>query len=147
VAGALTDRAWIRICEAARLLPDGEARAEMAACILEYPAFEYDRRRVAAAYRRSLRMLKHCNALAELQASAPAGGIMHERDLYYIEALRRRALAHVLACRAIRRANAGRRDPQREWLISRLCGIWLDHFGAPISPSPCRRSAGRRGAR
>ena len=36
----------------------------------------------------------------------------------------------VVACQAIRRANKGHRNPQREWLISRLCGIWLDNFHA-----------------
>src|SRR5262245_11515247 len=90
----------------------------------------YDRLRVAATYRRSLRMLELCKKLAALYQQAPArpGDIMHERDLYYLAALDRRALAHMLACRAIRRANAGRRNTQREWLVSRLCGIWLDNF-------------------
>ena len=77
-------------------------------------------------------MLRHCEALADLYAQTPplADDIKHERDLYYIERLRRRALALVIASEAIRRANKGRSNAQREWLISRLCGIWLDNFHA-----------------
>jgi hypothetical protein len=134
MATALTNAAWIAICKAAKLLPDPETRAELSACLFaEYPAFAYDRKRVAATLKRSMAALEHCKALAKLYQQVPArpDDIMRERDFFYIERLHRRALAHVLACRAIRRANAGRRDPQREWLISRLCGVWLDNFGAP----------------
>ena len=132
----LSDAEWLAICEAAKLIPDADARAEIERCLfVEYPAFAYDAKRVAAAHRRGL---QHARAL---QARSPtctgrrrafADDIMQERDLYYIERLRRRALALVIACQAIRRANRGRSDPQREWLISRLCGIWLDNFDAPV---------------
>jgi hypothetical protein len=132
---ALSDAAWREICEPAELDTDADARAELSVCLfIEYPAFTYDRKRVAADLRRDSAKLKHYKALAELyQQTPPLPGddIKRERDLFYIERLHRRALAGVLACRAIRRANRRRSNPQREWLISRLSGIWLYNFGAP----------------
>jgi hypothetical protein len=128
---ALSDAAWIEICEAARLLPDPDARAELSAVLFaEYPNMVYDRKRVAAWYAWAKKALRHCNALAELYAdnAAPRGGIRTEADLWGLKLLHRTASARFFGCQAMRRANAGRRDTQREFLISRLCGIWLDHF-------------------
>jgi hypothetical protein len=64
VAGALSDQAWKAICAAA-----GHAGTrERLATILfeEYPAFHYDRKRVATDLKRSEHMLKHLDAFAEL---------------------------------------------------------------------------------
>ena len=135
MAGALTDGGWLEICEAAAgLIPDADARGELSACLfVEYPALAYDRKTVAATLRRSTACLKYCNRLAALyrEVEPRPDNIMTERDLYFIKILYRRALAHMLACKAIRRANAKRKDSQREWLVSRLCGIWLNNFNAP----------------
>jgi hypothetical protein len=152
---ALSDAAWIAIdaaAKAAKLSPDAEARTELARVLFEeYPAFAYDRERVAAALRQSERMLKRLNAFAEaywwtwlpdlpsdqfraiLAGRADAfipGNVKTERDLWCMKMLRRRPEATWHACRAIGRANRRRRNPQREFLISRLCGIWLNNFGA-----------------
>jgi hypothetical protein len=179
--GALSDQEWLEIREAARLIPDDGARAEMDACLfVKYPGMTYNRERVAAALRRWTRMLKHLDAAAELywqglphlprdefeailerracawlpgdvteldekvEATAdPAddpeavlqekdrGRLLTERDLHYIATLHSRALAHVLACQALRRGNRGKEDPQQVCLISWLCGIWLNYFHAP----------------
>ena len=81
---------------------------------------------------------------AELYRQAPAHGddVMRERNLFYIERLRRSAQAQVGACQVIRRANKGHGNPQRDWLIGRLCGIWLDNFGGgrltvTVGNTPC----------
>jgi hypothetical protein len=145
----LIERAWIEICEAARLLPDADARAEMSACLfVEYPGMGYDRERVATALRRSERMLKHLKTSAEQyrqawlpdftvdqldvvvtgRAMAVVDDVRTARDLWCIAMLHRRAEATWLAACALRRANRGHHDSQREWLISRLCGIWLENF-------------------
>jgi hypothetical protein len=134
VAAALSDQAWAEICAAGGLTPDAEARAALAAVLFdEYPAFAYDRVRVATAYRRAARMLKHLNNFAANHRAqfAQADDIMTERDLFYIERLRRRALSVWLAARAIRRANKGKRNVQHEWMCHRLCTVWLDYFHAP----------------
>jgi hypothetical protein len=133
VAAALTDSAWADICAAAGRTPDAEARAELSAILFdEYPAFAYDRARVAKALRRGGRMLKHLGAFAlDHRAQFPrADDIKTERDLFYIQRLYWRAEAVWIIARALRRANAGHRNTQREWLYHRLCGVWLDHFGA-----------------
>lgn len=133
-ARRLSDAEWDAICDAvAKLLPDADARAEIEHCLfVEFPAFHYDAKRVAAAYQSGRRMLKHCKALADLfaQERAFADDIKHERDLFYIERLRRRAFALVVACQRIRRANSRRANVQHEWLITRLCSIYLDNFNA-----------------
>jgi len=119
-ARRLSDAEWDAICDAvAKLLPDADARAEIEHCLfVEFPAFHYDAQRVAAAYQSGRRMLKHCKALADLfaQERAFADDIKHERDLFYIERLRRRAFALVVACQRIRRANSRRANVQHEWL-------------------------------
>jgi hypothetical protein len=153
VADVLTDQAWADFCAAAKRTPDAEARAVLSALLYEeYPAFHYDRKRVAAILRQSEQMLKHLDAFAELyqQAWRPhlpgdqfkailegradaffADDKDTERDLWSIATLRRRRPEALwLAARAIRRANKGRKNVQHEWLYHRLCGIWLDHFRA-----------------
>jgi hypothetical protein len=151
VADALTDEAWAKICKAARLTPDAEARSALATLLFEeYPAFAYDRERWATNHQRSERMLKHLAEFAELyrqawlphllvdelqaiiagHASALKTDVRTEADLYWIKMLWRRPEHVWLAARAIRRANKGQRNQQREWLYHRLCGIWLDHFHA-----------------
>lgn len=134
MAHALSNHAWLAICEAAGLIPDADARAEIDACLfVEYPAFAYHRTRVATTLRRSLAMLRHYKVLAALygEIEPRPDDITTERDLYYLKMLHQRALAHVLACRAIRRANRGRKNAQHEFLISRLSGIWLNNFNGP----------------
>src|SRR5262245_39746769 len=67
MAGALSDQDWTDICTAADRTPDAEARKRLSTILFkEYPAFAYDRKRVAVAYKRAEQMLKHLNALAEL---------------------------------------------------------------------------------
>jgi hypothetical protein len=144
VAAALSDEAWAKICKAAGRPPDAEARAALTSLLLdEYPAFAYDRKRVEAALLRSKRMLKRLAAFeADYRVQFPSDvwktdrhyenkrniAIKTERDLSSLEVLRRRVEAVWLVACAIRRANKGQGDQQREWLYHRLCGIWLDHF-------------------
>src|SRR5262249_7609564 len=70
-AAALSDEAWARICAAAGkhkppLIPDAGTRERLSTILFEeYPAFHYDRERVAAALRRSERMLKNLKRLAD----------------------------------------------------------------------------------
>jgi hypothetical protein len=148
VAAALSDKAWAETCKAAELTPDAKARSALATLLFEeYPAFAYDRERWATAYQRSERMLKQFAEFAELyrQAWVPhlsadefqaiiAGrasvftDVRTEADLWHLKMLQQRPEATWLAARAIRRANKGKKSPQREWLYHRLCGIWLDHF-------------------
>ena len=146
MAATLTDFAWADICAAGGLTPDAEARAALSAFLFEeYPAFAYDREGVARKRKRSERMLKHLAAIAELyrQALLPdlspdqfqaivaaADDIRIEAELWSIKMLQKRASSEWLAARAIQRANARRKSPQRELLYHRLCGVWLDHFGA-----------------
>jgi hypothetical protein len=140
VAAALSDQAWADICAAAGRMPgsEAEARAELSAILFdEYPAFRYDRKRVAAAYVRAVRMEKHLDAFAAAHQAQfrSADEIKTERDRFYIQRLRWRVLSVKLAARAIRRANARHSSTQREWLYYRLCGVWLDHFGAALTYS------------
>jgi hypothetical protein len=143
VAAGLSDQAWADICAAAGRAPDAEARGVLSAILFEeYPAFHYDRERVAAAYRRSERMLKHLDAFAAeycaefaavdegARADAVTNTVRITPDLWAIEGLRKQALGLWLYARAIRRANARRASVQREWLYHRLCTVWLDHFHA-----------------
>jgi hypothetical protein len=118
----------------------------------EYPAFVYDRERVAAALREAEQMLEYLAAFAELywrrwwpqlpenEFKAILDGraepfVPHnkktEHGLWSIARLRRRPLGLWAHCRVIRNANARKANVQREWLISRLCGVWLDHFNGP----------------
>jgi hypothetical protein len=149
----LPEQAWADICAAAErvgLTPEPEARAVLSKILFEeYPAFVYDRKRVAAALHESEQMLKRLAAFAELyrQRWSPdlpedefeaildgraeaffADNKKTEFDLWSIARLRRRPLGLWFANRAVRRANARKANTQREWLISRLCGVWLDHF-------------------
>jgi hypothetical protein len=151
VAAALGDEAWAKICEAAGLTPDDEARAALATLLFEeHPAFAYDRARWATASKRAERMLKRLAEFAELYRQAwlphlPADqfqailaghasaltDVRTEADLYWLAMLRRRPEATWLAAAAIRRANRGQKNQQREWLYHRLCTVWLDYFHAP----------------
>jgi hypothetical protein len=71
VAGLLSDEAWARICAAAERAPDAGTRERLSTILFEeYPAFHYDRKRVAEAYKRAEQMLKHLNAFAELYRQA-----------------------------------------------------------------------------
>lgn len=150
MAAALSDEAWAKICKAARLTPDDEARSALATLLFEeYPTFAYDRERVKAKFLRSERMLKHLAEFAELyrQAWLPdlpvdqfqailmgrasvITDVRTEADLWWIKMLWRRPEHDWLYADAIRRANKGQKNRQREWLYHRLCGIWLDHFHA-----------------
>ena len=60
----------------------------------------YDRERVAVAYRRALAMLRHLDAVAD-----EADALLADHHRFYLDKLRRRALAYVLGCQALRRAN------------------------------------------
>ena len=133
VAGALSDEAWADIYAAAGRAHVAGARAALSKILFEeYPAFHYDRERVAEAYRRSERMLKQLKKLAaDYRAQFADDDVRTERDLWGLEGVRQRAEAVWLAARAIRRANARHQSVQREWLYHRLCTVWLDHFHAP----------------
>jgi hypothetical protein len=135
---ALTDEAWAEICAAAArhdppLVPDDGTREEMSAVLFsKYPS--YDRERLAATFRRAERMLKHLAAFeadycANIQL--PTDDVKTEADLWFVKMLRRRPDALWNGCQALRRANEGHRNSRYEWLVSQLCGIWLDHFRAP----------------
>jgi hypothetical protein len=143
--GALDDQAWADICAAAaKHVPDAEARAEMSACLfVEYSAMGAvvsDRAHVKAMHDRAQKI---GNEAAKLAASIrqqmaarrrPPASEDHDplwRDLRHVNVVFQSAKRQMLGYRAIRRANKGRKDEMREWLISRLCGIWLDHFHAP----------------
>jgi hypothetical protein len=138
----LSDEAWADICAAARRTPGVEARAALSAILFdEYPAFAYNRQHVAETLKRSQRMLKHLGAfLADYRAQFPTDDdVRTEPDLWCIEALRRRAEAAWLAAHAIRRAHAGHKNVQREWLYYRLCSVWIDYFdGALVYSRPSR---------
>ena len=150
---ALPEQAWADIyaaVERAGLTPEPETRPVLSAILFEeYPAFVYDRERVAAALDASEQMLKRLGAFAELyrQRWCPelpedefeaildgraepfvTGNKKTERDLWSIARLRRRPLGLWARCRVLRSANARKANVQREWLISRLCSAWLDHF-------------------
>jgi hypothetical protein len=123
---ALSDAAWITICQAAGLIPDSDARAEMAAILfVEYPHMAYHRAHVAKQNRLAKRMLRDLTV-----GMAQYDTLLLDHHRYYLDRLRGRAITNLFGYEALRRANAGRRDSQREWLISRLCGIWLYNFGA-----------------
>jgi len=149
VADALSDEAWARICAAAGqhkppLTPDTETRERLSTILFEeYPAFHYDRERVARAFKNSKRMLK-CLAAFEaayrtefslVDEAARAGAMTNTvrvtPDLWAIEGLRKQALGLWLYARIIRGAHARRANVQREWLYNQLCTVWLNHFHAP----------------
>lgn len=83
MAAALTDEAWDEICKAglrhkARLTPDADARAEMAAILfVEFPTQAYDRKTVAADLRRSKAKVGHYHALAALYGEPKPVGRYH----------------------------------------------------------------------
>jgi hypothetical protein len=142
--GALDDQAWADICAAAaKHVPDAEARAEMSACLfVEYSAMAAvvsDRAHVKDMHDRAQKIGKQAATLAASirQQMAARRRVPAEdddplwRDLRHALVVFQSARNQVLGYRAILRANARRKNAQREWLISRLCGIWLDHFHAP----------------
>ena len=149
----LPEQVWADICAAAEragLTPEPEARPVLSRILFEeYPAFVYDRERVATALRESEQLLKRLAAFAKLYRQRWCPGLPEdefeaildgraepfvpdnrktEHDLWSIARLRRRPLGLWLAARAVRHANARKADTQREWLISRLCSVWIDHF-------------------
>jgi hypothetical protein len=135
--------------------PASSARAAVSAILFEeYPAFAYDREHIAQARERSRRMLKLLAELAELyrQTYLPdlpvdelkailtgraqpwiVDDLKTERDLRGIALLRRRPEALWLVACAIRRAHAHKKSVQWEWLIHRLCGVWLDCFHGELT--------------
>jgi hypothetical protein len=136
----LSARAWIEICEAARLIPDADARAEMSAILfVEYPGMNFDRAHVRDMHDRALKIGKQAAKLAMLiraqmnkRRRVPAAeDDALWRNLCCVNVVLRSTRLHVLGYRAIRRAYRGRKDARQEWLVSQLCGIWLDHFHAP----------------
>jgi len=149
----LPEQVWADICAAAEragLAPEPEARPVLSLILFkQYPAFVYDRERVKTALRETEQMLKYLAAFAELYRqrwwpelpenefkvildgrAEPfiSSNKKTEHDLWSIARLRRRPLGLWARCRVIRNANARKANVQREWLISRLCGVWLDHF-------------------
>ena len=129
MAATVSDEAWAEICAAAGRTPDAEARATLSKILFdEYPAYFYDRERVARARKRAERMLKHLGAFAEDHRAqfTRIDDIKTERDLFYIQRLQWRAGAVWGAARAIQREK----NNQRKQLYHRLCDVWLDHFGA-----------------
>jgi hypothetical protein len=145
VADALSDEAWAGICVAAERTPDAGTRERLSKILFEeYPAFAYDRKRVARAFKNSTRMLK-CLAAFEAayqteftlvdeaaRANAVTDTVRVTPDLWAIEGLRKQALGLWLYARAIRRANARRANAQHEWLYDKLCMVWLYDFHAPL---------------
>jgi hypothetical protein len=135
--------------------PASSARAAVSAILFEeYPAFTYDREHIAQARERSRRMLKLLAEFAELyrQTHLPdlpvdelqtiltgraspwvVDDLKTERDLHGIALLWRRVEAVWLFACAIRRAHAHKKSVQWEWLIHRLCGVWLDCFHGELT--------------
>jgi len=142
-SATLTDAAWAEICAAAKHASDAEARVVLSAILFnDYPGFTYDRARVAAAAKRARRMLKNFAAFeADYRAQfAPADNailddppIRIKPDLRCLEGLRRRTEAVLLVARTLQRANARRRNVQREMLYYWLCTMWLNHFHAELT--------------
>ena len=138
-ATRLTTMRWRKICAAAERdpTPEPEARATLERLLFEdYPAYAYDRARVAKDRKRAERMLKHLNAFAADHRArfARADDIKTERDLFYIASLRQRALSVKLGAIAQQKANARNKDEQRAWLYHKLCEMWLDYFQGPEHP-------------
>jgi hypothetical protein len=136
MARDLDDPAWAAICAAAEpFRSDGEARALLSAILFEeVPRFTYNSAAVAKDKARAKRML---NALAryekDCRARFPDASERSKSDLWHIDMLRRRPMAMLLAAQAKMRASRGKKGKtkvQRQWLIHRLCGVWLEHFGA-----------------
>jgi hypothetical protein len=152
----LPEQVWADICAAvgrAGLTPEPEARSVLTLILFrQYPAFVYDRKRVAAALREAEQMLKRLDVFAELyrrrwwpqlpenEFKAILNGRVEpfvpgnkktEHDLWSIARLRRRPLGLLARCRVLRSANARKANTQRVWLIGRLCDVWLDHFNGP----------------
>ena len=148
----LTNTAWAKICAAAGRRPtaEAEARATLSKLLFdEYPAFTFDRERVATAAERAERMLKHLAAFeADYRVQFPSGvwktdqdyeikrhiANQIERDLWCLEGLRRRTEDVLLVAHTLRDANDRRRNVQRAMLYHWLCNVWLDYFQGPVRP-------------
>jgi hypothetical protein len=66
------------------------------------------------------------------RASFPAD-VRAERDLRWLDKLRRRPQVLLRGANILKGAHQGKRGkskPQREWLYHRLCTLWLENFGA-----------------
>jgi hypothetical protein len=155
---ALTKTAWAKICAAAGRKPaaEAEARATLSRILYdEYPAFAYNRERVAKDIERAQQMLKQIDAFAKLyrQTFLPdlpvdqfeailtsraspfvANDVKAERDLWGIAGIRRRVLAKLQGALAQQEANNRNKSEQRAWLYHWLCEVWLDHFEGPELP-------------
>jgi hypothetical protein len=142
---ALTNTAWTKICAAAKPhTPDADARAVLSKVLFEsYPAFAYDRERVATDAKRAERMLKHLDAFeADYRVQFPSGvwktdrnyeikrniANKTERDLLCLEGLRRRTEDVLLVAHTLQDANAARRNEQHAMLYHWLCEVWLSYF-------------------
>jgi hypothetical protein len=160
VATALTNTAWAKIRAAAKRKPeaDAEARAMLARLLFdEYPAFAYDRERVANDREQAEQMLEQLDAFAKLyrRAFLPGlpddqfeaivtsraslaipGKVKDARDLWGIAGMRRRALAKLQGALVQQEANWKNKSEQRAWLYHWLCEIWLDYFQGPELPPP-----------
>jgi hypothetical protein len=153
--GTLADEAWTEFCTiaaAAKLIPDTEARARLTTILFEqYPAFRYNRERVAASFRRAEKMLRHLDAFAELYRehwlpdlpydqfraviTCPASVLTTDKTteahFWYLLKLRLRVEQLWSGAQALRHAHARRYNAQREWLFAQLSFVWLHNFQAP----------------
>jgi hypothetical protein len=154
MARTLSDKVWAGILAAAKTHPpDADARAALSQALFnDYPT--YDRERVAKTAERAERMLEQLAAFeADYRVQFPSGvwktdqdyeikrhiANQNERGLRWLEGLRGRTETVLLEARRQQRANARRRNTQREMLYFQLCGVWLDHFGGELTYD---RSAG-----
>jgi hypothetical protein len=151
---ALTKTAWAKICDAAGRRPkaEAEARAMLSAVLFEeYPACAHDREGAARDRERSERMVEHLDAFAELyrqwrlphlsvdefqaritRRAFPVVANKRENPaLYRIGMVRLLAESPGDAAWSKQIANIKNADSQREWLVHRLCEVWLDHFQGP----------------
>jgi hypothetical protein len=153
---ALSNAAWAKICAAAERRPKAEAesRAMLSAVLFdEYPVFRYDREHVVGDRERGKQMLEHLDAFAELYRqrwlpsltddefeaiiltlkASPfvADDVRTEAHLWWLSRLRLHALALRDHAHRKQLSNTKNADSQRDWLVHRLCEVWLDHFQDP----------------
>jgi hypothetical protein len=105
---------------------------------------------VARDRERGERMVEHLDAFAELyrqwrlprlsvdefqaiiaRRAFPVANKRENPALYWIGMVRLLAESPGDATWSKQRANARHADSQRDWLVHRLCEVWLDHFQAP----------------
>jgi hypothetical protein len=158
VAAALTNTAWTKICAAAECRPDADAEARAALSKLlfdEYPAFAYDRERVAKDREQAEQMLEQLDAFAKLYRqtflpglpvdqfeaivtsyASPAipGKVKDARVLWCIAGIRRRVLVKLHGALVQQEANRRQKSEQHAMLYHWLCEMWLDYFQGPELP-------------